>query len=113
LPANERFWPASMPCILRGHTNIPIAQYGSSNIGRMKNIYRRGLAYRYGSVMQTIAGIHFNYSFSDDFWQTYHGLISPDLSLRYFIDNHYMGITKRTEIWLVNSVFVWRFCISL
>jgi len=23
---SERFWPASMPCILRGHTNIPIAQ---------------------------------------------------------------------------------------
>ena len=107
LPANERFWPASMPCILRGHTNIPIAQYGSSNIGRMKNVYRRGLAWRYGSVMQTIAGIHFNYSFSDDFWQTYHDLISPDLSLRCFIDNHYMGITRNVLRygWLIPYLF--------
>ena len=61
LPNSERFWPASKPCILRGKTNIPIAYYGESNLGKMKTVYRRGLANRYGSVMQAIAGIHFNY----------------------------------------------------
>ena len=71
LPSSERFWPASMPCILRGKTNIPIAYYGESNLGQMKSVYRRGLANRYGSVMQAIAGIHFNYSFSLDFWSSY------------------------------------------
>ena len=63
LTQSERFWRASMPCILRGHTNIPIAQYGSSNLGIMKTVYRRGLANRNGSIMQEIAGNHFNYSF--------------------------------------------------
>ncbi len=107
LSTSERLWPTSMPCILRGHTNIPIAQYGTSNLGRMKNVYRRGLAWRYGSVMQAIAGIHFNYSFSDDFWQTYHDLISPDLSLRCFIDNHYMGLTRNVLRygWLLPYLF--------
>ncbi len=107
LSTSERLWPTSMPCILRGHTNIPIAQYGTSNLGRMKNVYRRGLAWRYGSIMQAIAGIHFNYSFSDDFWQTYHGLISPDLSLRCFIDNHYMGLTRNALRygWLLPYLF--------
>jgi len=94
LPASERFWPASMPCILRGHTNIPIAQYGSSNLGIMKTVYRRGLANRYGSVMQAIAGIHFNYSFSLNFWQAYRDLMSPDMSVRNFIDCHYMGLAR-------------------
>ena len=94
LPPSERFWPASMPCILRGHTNIPIAQYGSSNLGIMKTVYRRGLANRYGSVMQAIAGIHFNYSFSLNFWQAYRDLMSPDMSVRNFIDCHYMGLAR-------------------
>ena len=38
LGSNERFWPASMPCILRGKTNIPIAYYGESNLGKMKTV---------------------------------------------------------------------------
>ncbi|SMN16502.1 Glutamate--cysteine ligase [uncultured Candidatus Thioglobus sp.] len=67
LPKDQNFWPASMPCVIRGETFIPIAQYGSSNRGKMKTVYRQGLANRYGSVMQTIAGIHFNYSISQDF----------------------------------------------
>jgi len=34
----------------------------------MKHVYRQGLGYRYGPVMQVIAGVHFNYSFPSDFW---------------------------------------------
>ena len=81
LPLGERFWPASMPCIIRGLTNIPIANYGTSNLGMMKTVYRRGLSNRYGSVMQSIAGIHFNYSFSAEFWQSYRELIAPEASI--------------------------------
>ncbi len=107
LTLSERFWPASMPCILRGHTNIPIAQYGSSNLGIMKTVYRRGLANRYGSVMQAIAGIHFNYSFSFDFWKAYRDLISPDMSERDFIDCHYMGLARNVLRygWIIPYLF--------
>ena len=107
LTQSERFWPASMPCILRGHTNIPIAQYGSSNLGIMKTVYRRGLANRYGSVMQAIAGIHFNYSFSLDFWKAYRDLISPDMSERDFIDCHYMGLARNVLRygWIIPYLF--------
>ena len=96
-----------MPCILRGHTNIPIAQYGSSNLGIMKTVYRRGLANRYGSVMQAIAGIHFNYSFSLDFWQAYRDLMSPDMSVRDFIDCHYMGLARNVLRygWIIPYLF--------
>ena len=108
LPENERFWPASMPCILRGQTNIPIANYGSSNLGMMKTVYRRGLANRYGSVMQAIAGIHFNYSFSLEFWQSYRELISPtDTESKGFMDIHYMGLTRNVLRygWLIPYLF--------
>ena len=67
----ERLWPMSMPCFVDKETAIPIAQYGSSNIGKMKEVYRKGLHNRYGSMMQAIAGVHFNFSFSDDFWQAW------------------------------------------
>ena len=108
LPENERFWPASMPCILRGQTNIPIANYGSSNLGMMKTVYRRGLSNRYGSVMQAIAGIHFNYSFSLEFWQSYRELISPtDTDSKDFMDIHYMGLTRNVLRygWLIPYLF--------
>lgn len=63
----ELLWATSMPCIVDGDAGIPIAEYGSSNIGWMKHVYRRGLDWRYGRAMQAISGIHFNYSFSSEF----------------------------------------------
>ncbi len=65
----ERIWPLSMPCWLpESDCDIPLAYYGKSHIGRLKTVYRRGLGFRYGRQMQTIAGVHFNLSYSDDFW---------------------------------------------
>ncbi|WP_232824645.1 glutamate--cysteine ligase [Algibacillus agarilyticus] len=65
---NELLWPMSMPCFVGQESDIKIAQYGSSNIGKMKSVYREGLRHRYGSMMQVISGVHFNFSFPDSFW---------------------------------------------
>ena len=59
---DELLWAASMPCILGPETEIPVARFGSSNAGRSKTVYRMGLSYRYGRLMQTISGIHYNFS---------------------------------------------------
>ena len=59
---DELLWAASMPCRTPADTEIPLAYYGESNVGQMKTVYRRGLSHRYGRPMQTIAGVHFNYS---------------------------------------------------
>lgn len=64
----EIIWAGSMPPLLEGDDSIPIAQFGSSNIGLMKTAYREGLWHRYGKPMQTIAGIHYNFSLPEDFW---------------------------------------------
>ena len=64
----EILWSASMPCGVKNESDIPIARYGSSNAARFKEIYRNGLALRYGRVMQTISGIHYNFSVPDAIW---------------------------------------------
>ena len=59
---DELLWCASMPCGLPTDNSIPIGQYGTSNVGHAKHVYRTGLSYRYGRRMQTISGIHYNFS---------------------------------------------------
>ena len=34
----------------------------------MKHVYRKGLDARYGRIMQSIAGIHYNFSLPDELW---------------------------------------------
>jgi glutamate--cysteine ligase len=74
----EILWTNSMPCILQGDESIPIADYGTSNIGFMKHVYRRGLGHRYGRLMQSIAGIHYNFSLPDVFFEAWTGDSSQD-----------------------------------
>jgi glutamate--cysteine ligase len=59
---DEMLWVSSMPCGLPTDETIPLGRYGSSNVGRAKSVYRMGLGHRYGRRMQTISGIHYNWS---------------------------------------------------
>ncbi|UVK83371.1 glutamate--cysteine ligase [Pseudomonas sichuanensis] len=65
---DELLWSPSMPCALPAEEDIPIAEYGTSNIGKLKHVYRKGLALRYGRTMQCIAGIHYNFSLPEALW---------------------------------------------
>lgn len=72
---NERLWVSSMPCGLPTDETIPLGRYGSSNVGRAKSVYRMGLGHRYGRRMQTISGIHYNWSLPGVDNAGYFGLI--------------------------------------
>ncbi len=72
---DEMLWAASMPCGLPVDEAIPLGYYGSSNIGRAKTVYRMGLGHRYGRRMQTISGIHYNWSLPGVSSEQYFGLI--------------------------------------
>lgn len=95
LENDELMWPLSMPCMLASDDkDIPLADYGSSNVGKLKTLYRSGLGIRYGRRMQTIAGLHYNLSFGDDLfsaWQTYEG---SDLSLSDFRNTKYLALIR-------------------
>lgn len=72
---DEMLWVSSMPCGLPADDAIPLGQYGSSNVGQSKTVYRRGLGHRYGRRMQTISGIHYNWSLPGVASEDYFGLI--------------------------------------
>ena len=103
----ELLWPASMPCHIPPETKIPLAQYGFSNIGQMKTIYRRGLGYRYGRHMQMISGIHFNYSLPKDFWKIYQDILRDNSDLNNFKSEQYLGLIRNFKRigWLVLYLF--------
>ena len=98
---------ASMPCGIDGDESIPIAEYGPSNIGRMKHVYRHGLWHRYGRTMQAIAGIHFNYSVPQSLLIEIHRQESSQLSLEAFTSEAYFGLIRNFQRlgWLILYLF--------
>ncbi len=100
---DEALWVNSMPCLLGDDSDIPLAQYGRSNSGRLKTLYRRGLGVRYGRKMQTIAGIHYNLSFPDAFFQAWQAQVGDTGSLQDFRSARYFGLVRnfQRQSWLL------------
>ena len=98
---DELLWPSSMPCIVSAESKsaadtdskIPVGQYGRSNIGQAKTVYRRGLGLRYGRLMQTISGIHYNFSLSPELWAAL-GITDQDE-----ITNQYFALIRNFRRW--------------
>lgn len=103
----ELFWSGSMPSRLPSQEQIPIAQYGQSNIGRLKTIYRHGLWHRYGRKMQTIAGLHYNWSLTDEFWRQWALVNGVYGDLTPFKTEEYFGLIRnfRRHSWLLLYLF--------
>jgi glutamate--cysteine ligase len=83
-----------MPCILPKDNDIRLADYGTSNIAKMKTVYREGLSNRYGRGMQTIAGIHYNFSMSESFWEYWHQEQKSSASLQDFKTESYFALIR-------------------
>jgi glutamate--cysteine ligase len=105
--SGEMLWATSMPCELHGDESIPVAYYGGSNVGMMKHVYRRGLGWRYGRAMQTISGVHFNYSFPTPLWPALHAVEGGTGSLRAFQDEWYFRALRNFQRvgWLLPYLF--------
>ena len=104
----ELLWPSSMPGTLPADEDIPLAQYGSSNVGLMKTAYRRGLGNRYGRAMQCVAGIHYNFSLPIEYWKQEaesQGVSSEDLQT--YISERYFDLIRnfRRYYWLIIYLF--------
>ncbi len=107
LERDEMLWVASMPCPLGSEQEIPIAQYGSSNIGKLKTLYRKGLSNRYGSLMQAISGLHYNFSMPESFWQPYQQVCNHQGSLQEFKTEKYLHLIRNFHrlSWLLIYLF--------
>jgi glutamate--cysteine ligase len=73
----------------------------------MKTVYRNGLGYRYGRKMQTIAGIHYNYSLPGAFWPVYQDLEKSSQDADEYRSAAYLGLVRnfRRLGWLVLYLF--------
>ena len=104
---DELLWATSMPCVVDGDASIPIAQYGPSDIGRLKTIYREGLGLRYGRVMQAISGVHFNYSFPEGLWEPWAAVRGSRDTGADFVSESYFELLRnyRRHGWIVLYLF--------
>jgi glutamate--cysteine ligase len=104
---DELLWATSMPGAIARDEDIPIAQFGTSHVGRMKNVYRRGLGLRYGRMMQAISGVHFNYSFPLPFWEMYADIRESRERGTDFISASYFDLLRnyRRHGWIVLYLF--------
>ena len=104
---DELLWVNSMPCALGADADIPEARYGTSNVGKMKRVYRIGLGHRYGRRMQTIAGIHYNFSLPDSLWQLLQQTESRSCSLQDYKTGGYLALIRnfRRYYWLLMYLF--------
>jgi glutamate--cysteine ligase len=105
---DEILWNNSMPGLLpETDDGIPIANYGTSNIGKLKYVYRIGLALRYGRTMQCIAGIHYNYSLNEEVWRLLHADQQSTASAVDFQSDRYLALIRnfRRTNWLLMYLF--------
>ena len=105
--ADELLWTTSMPCVLAGGREIPLAVYGDSNAATMKTAYRRGLGNRYGCTIQVIAGVHFNFSFAGAFWPVYQSVTGAGGDPVAFRSDAYMDMVRNLQRvgWLIPYLF--------
>jgi glutamate--cysteine ligase len=104
--SEEQLWPLSMPCFIKDENDIPLANYGTSNVAKMKRIYRVGLKNRYGSMMQVISGVHFNFSLPDAFWQQWADMSQQTASVD-FQSTQYLSLLRnyRRYSWLIPYLY--------
>lgn len=108
LENGELFWGMSMPCMLSvNDSDIVLADYGTSNIGKLKTLYRHGLGMRYGRRMQTIAGLHYNLSFGDELFTTWQKANNDNRSLTEFKNEKYLGLVRNFK--RLNSLVLYLF----
>jgi glutamate--cysteine ligase len=103
----ELLWGASMPCIMEGDESIPVARYGNSNVGTMKTVYRYGLGHRYGRLMQTISGIHYNFSMPREYWSLAQQADGDSSDPQDYITGRYLGLIRNFQrySWLLIYLF--------
>ena len=101
LPDDEYLWFQSIPCILPYWDRIPIAQYSEDGVDNQK--YREDLAKKYGVKKQMISGVHFNFSFSDNFLKKLYSLEKSNATFKEFKNDIYLKIARNylRYCWLI------------
>lgn len=99
---DEMLWPFSMPPKIEDESEINLGYYHQSGIGLLKHVYRRGLKARYGSTMQCVSGMHYNFSLKQS---SFAGLVESPNQKK--ISEAYLGLIRNFKriYWFVLCEF--------
>ncbi|PWJ41081.1 bifunctional glutamate--cysteine ligase GshA/glutathione synthetase GshB [Sediminitomix flava] len=92
LDKGEYLWPQSAPPILPKDEEIPIARYGDSDTSAEE--YREMLSTIYGRKVQLISGVHFNFSFTEEWMERLYKASGEETSLNEFRNRLYMKLSR-------------------
>lgn len=98
----ELLWPQSMPCLLPPEERILTAVHPGDFAAPLRE-YLEKVRRKYGARVQSISGIHYNFSFSEGFWQALWQFLRPGEPLQTFRDSLYLKILRN---YLRHSWFV-------
>ncbi|WP_054743081.1 bifunctional glutamate--cysteine ligase GshA/glutathione synthetase GshB [Cellulosilyticum ruminicola] len=90
----EYLWPQSMPCDIPEDEAIPIAEYEDCEPCKTARIYREKLFKKYGGKKQLISGIHFNFSFEEEFIKKLHENMGKNQPYKLFKDEVYLKVVR-------------------
>lgn len=89
----EFLWPQSNPPILPREEEIPIAKL----YNREDELYRENLSYKYGKKKQVISGIHYNFSFKEEFIKLLYKELKVEKDFREFKDDIYLRMARNFQ----------------
>ncbi len=92
LPKTEYLWCFSNPPYFKGESDIPVATFDGEL--KEKQTYREYLAKKYGKRLMLYSGIHYNFSFAEDFLQSAYNL-NKSSSYEDFVSNIYLDLAKK------------------
>ncbi|MCX3067225.1 bifunctional glutamate--cysteine ligase GshA/glutathione synthetase GshB [Cetobacterium somerae] len=88
---DEYLWSQSVPPILPSEELIPLGKFPQN---KELERYREKLALKYGRKKQLLSGIHFNFSFDDEFLKELYELSKEKISFKEFKNNIYLKISR-------------------
>lgn len=88
---DEYLWSQSVPPILPSEELIPLGKFPQN---KELEKYREKLALKYGRKKQLLSGIHFNFSFDDEFLKELYELSKERTSFKEFKNNIYLKISR-------------------
>ncbi|WP_270550420.1 bifunctional glutamate--cysteine ligase GshA/glutathione synthetase GshB [Clostridium perfringens] len=89
----EFLWPQSNPPILPREEEISIAKLSN----REDELYRENLSYKYGKKKQVISGIHYNFSFKEEFIKLLYKELKVKKDFREFKDDIYLRMARNFQ----------------
>jgi glutamate--cysteine ligase len=91
---DELLWPMSVPGLWDEPERLRPARFGGAREKEEARQYREFLLSRYGRARQAISGLHFNFSFSPDFWDFLHRAEASSETSRGFSDRRSMDLAR-------------------